>query len=64
MVAARLTSVDHTLRERLISFESRIASLLEMKEQMRGEMEAFEPLFEEMEFISDIFDDNTRYEII
>ena len=32
-----------------------------MKEQMRGEMEAFEPLFEEMEFISNIFDDNSRY---
>ncbi len=54
--------MDEALRQRLVNFEARIASLLQKKEQTNEEIKTFELLTDE-EFMSDVFTDDTRYDL-
>ena len=49
--------IDEAFRERLINFESRIAALLGKREEVRDEIDAFTPSFEE-NFFNEAFADD------
>ena len=55
--------IDQAFRERLITFESRIAGLLEDRERLRDEIESFKPAVDE-DFFNGAFSENERYFLI
>ena len=55
--------IDQAFRERLITFESRIAGLLEDRERVRDEIESFKPAVDE-DFFNGAFSENERYFLI